>query len=75
MNSPSTIPQIEGEVAHELDMAVLHINGSTEAPHILGDIVAEDDRAHRGLARATLAHQEHLSLLLAGIHGWCAGCR
>lgn len=47
---------------------MLHIDRSTEAAHILCDIIGEDDRAHRRLPRATLAHQEHLSLLLAGVH-------
>ena len=41
--SPSAIPQVQCEVSHELDMAVLYVNGSAETPYILGDIVAEDD--------------------------------
>lgn len=49
-------------------MAVLHVNRSTQSPHIFGNIVAEDDRAHRGFARAALAHQQYLFLLLSVIH-------
>lgn len=49
-------------------MTVLDVNRSTESAHILGDVVAEDNRAHGRLARATLAHKQHLSLLLAGVH-------
>lgn len=41
--SPSAIPQVQCEVAHELDVAVLHINCSTEASDILCDVVAEDN--------------------------------
>ena len=49
-------------------MAVLYVDCRTEPANILGDIIAEDDRAHRRLARAALAHQQHLSLLLASVH-------
>ena len=58
-------------------MAVLYINCSAEAPDILRDVIAEDDRAHGRLPRSTLAHQEHLSLLLSSIHhvGVSWGCR
>lgn len=49
-------------------MTVLDVNRRTESAHIFGDVVAENDRAHRRLARTTLAHKQHLSLLLAGVH-------
>lgn len=49
-------------------MAVLHINGSTEEAHIFRNVVTEDDRPHRRLAGATLAHEQDLALLLAHIH-------
>lgn len=65
---PSTVPQVKSQVTHELDMAVLHIDSSTEAAHILSDVVAKYNGAHRRFSRATLAHQEHLSLLLACVH-------
>lgn len=67
---PATIPQIQCQISHELRMAVLHVNCRTQAAHIFCDVIAEDDRAHRGLARAALAHEQHLFLLLTGVHSW-----
>ena len=65
---PPAIPQIQRQIPHELDMAVFHVNRGPQPPHILGDVVAEDNRPHRRLARAALPHQQHLSLLLARVH-------
>jgi len=39
---PSTIPQVEHEVAHEADVAVLDIDGSSQSADVLGHVVAED---------------------------------
>lgn len=64
-DSPSAVPEIEHQVAHELDVAVLHVNRRAQPPHVLCDIVAEDNGAHRRLARAALAHEQHLALLLS----------
>lgn len=70
-DAPSAVPQVQHQVPHELDVAVLDINGGAQAAHVLGDIVAEDDGAHRRLAGAALAHEQHLALLLAlaRVHG------
>ena len=67
---PSAIPEIQHEVPHELDVAVLDVDSGTQSADILGDIVAEDNASHGRLARATFAHQQHLALLLTllGIH-------
>ena len=65
MNVPSTVPQVQHQVAHELDVAVLDIDCSAQSAYVLGDIVAENDAPHRRLSCSTLAHQEHLALLLA----------
>lgn len=43
-------------------MRVLHVERRPQADGVLGAIVGEDDRAHRGLARTGLAHQQHLLL-------------
>lgn len=67
--SPSTVPQVQRQVPHELDMTVLHINRSAQSADIFGDVVAEDDGAHGRLSRPALPHQEDLSLLLADVHG------
>ncbi len=42
----------------------------TQAANIFGDIIAEDDAAHRRFARTRLAHQEDLLLLgfLEAVH-------
>lgn len=75
---PSTVPEIQRQVAHELSMAVLNIDGGAETTNIFGNIIAEDDAAHGGLARATLAHQEDLLFTFAGVHvedGIAEGCR
>jgi hypothetical protein len=78
---PATVPQVEHQIPHELDVAVLHIDGCAESPHVLCNIVAKDNTAHGGFARSTLAHEQHLALLLAlrcGVHlahvTLCAGC-
>jgi hypothetical protein len=72
---PSTVPEVEHEVAHELDVAVFDIDGRAQPAHIFGNVIAEDDASHRRLAGSTLAHQQHLALLLAlyGIHHERAG--
>ena len=61
---PSTVPEIQHQVSHELDIAVLDINGGAETAHVLGHVVAEDNAAHGRLAGAALAHEQHLALLL-----------
>jgi len=61
---PSAVPEVQHQIAHELDIAVLHVDGRAKASHVLCDIVAEDDASHRRLAGAALAHQQHLALLL-----------
>lgn len=44
---------------------MLDIDGRAQPAHVLGNIIAEDDAPHGGFARAALAHQQHLALLLA----------
>lgn len=66
--SPATIPEVEGEIAHEFRMTVLDIDSGSQTAHIFRDVIAEDDRAHRRLSRATFAHQEHFLFLLASVH-------
>lgn len=61
---PSAIPQIQHEVAHELDVAVFDINGSAQSANVFCNIVAENDASHGRLASTALAHQQHLPLLL-----------
>lgn len=46
VRSPSAIPEVEHQVAHELDVAVLDVDGRAQSTHVLGDIVAEDDAPH-----------------------------
>jgi hypothetical protein len=65
MNIPSTVPEIEHQVTHELDVAVLDIDCGTQPAYVLGDVVAKDDASHRRLSCPALSHQEHLALLLA----------
>jgi hypothetical protein len=67
-HSPSTIPEVQSQVTHELSMAVLNIDGSAETTNIFCDIVAEDDAAHGGFAGATLAHQQDLLFTFSGVH-------
>ena len=62
---PSTIPQVQQQVPHKSDVAVLDVDGSTKSSDVLCHIVAEDDRSHRRLARTRAAHEQHLALLLA----------
>lgn len=49
-------------------MTMLNVNGRPKAPYVFGNIIAEYDRPHRRFTRATLAHQEDLSLFLPAIH-------
>lgn len=65
MHLPAAVPEIEHEVSHEFDIAVLDVDCCSESTDIFGDVVAEDDSPHRRLARATFAHQQHFPLLLA----------
>ena len=67
---PSTIPKIEYETAQELDSAVLNVYGCTQAADIFGDVIAENDTAHRRLARAGFAHKKDFLLLgfLKAVH-------
>jgi hypothetical protein len=55
-------------------MTEININGGSQSPGILCDIVAEDDASHGALARARLAHQQNfLLLLLARLGRWRGG--
>lgn len=65
MGIPSTVPKIEHEVAHKLDITMLDIDGRAQSAHVFGNVVAEDDTSHRRLASSTLAHKQHFALLLA----------
>lgn len=56
-NSPSTIPQIQQQIAHKSDVAMLYVDGSTKPPDVLRHVVAEDDRSHGRLARTGTTHQ------------------
>lgn len=47
---------------------MLNVNRRPKAPYVFGNIIAEYNRPHRRFTRATLAHQEDLSLLLPTIH-------
>ena len=58
----STIPEIEVQVSQESDVGVLHVDGGAQPAGVAGDVVGEDDGAHRRLARTGLAHQQHLLL-------------
>ena len=49
-------------------MDVFHVDSCAQAAHIFCDVVAEDYRTHRGLARAALAHEQHFFFLLTGVH-------
>jgi hypothetical protein len=49
-NSPATVPQIEGQIAKELDRTKVDINRSSQASGVLCDVVGEDDAPHRALA-------------------------
>src|ERR1700759_4886991 len=66
--APAAIPEIESQVSHELSMAVFNIDGCSKPTDVFRHIVTEDDRPHRRLSGATLAHQEHLFLSLARVH-------
>lgn len=44
--SPSTVPQVQHQVTHELNVAMFDIDGSPEPPHILCDVVAKHNAAH-----------------------------
>lgn len=70
INIPSAVPEIQHQVPHELDIAMLDIDRSAQSAHILGYVVAEDDAAHGRLPRAALPHEQHLALLLplGGVH-------
>lgn len=65
MSIPSTVPQVQHEIAHELDVAVFDVYGGPQSPDVFGNIVAEDDAPHGRLAGAALAHEQDLALLLA----------
>lgn len=62
--SPPAVPEIEHEVSHKLDVAVLDVDCRAQPTDIFRDIVAKHDASHRRLASSTLAHQQHLALLL-----------
>jgi hypothetical protein len=59
-------------------MAMLDIDGGSEATDVFGDIVAEDDAAHGGLAGTAFAHQQDLLFAFASVHDeyrMTDGCR
>jgi len=73
-NLPSTVPEIECQVAQELDIAEININGSSQSAGVPRDVVAEDDASHGALTRTRLAHQQNfLLLLLARLGSWGSG--
>ena len=49
---PAAVPEIEYQIAQELELCVLYIDRRTQPSDILRDIIAEDDAAHRGLPRS-----------------------
>ena len=50
VGSPSTVPEIEHQVSHELDIAVLDVDCRAQPTDVFGDIVAKHDASHRRLA-------------------------
>lgn len=66
---PSTIPQIESQIAHKFGMAVFDVDSSTQSSNIFCDIIAEYDGSHGGFSRTRFAHQQDLLLALPSIHG------
>jgi len=67
---PSTVPEIESEIAQKLDAAMFNVDSSSQTAHIPRDVVAEDDRAHGRFPGTTLAHEQNFLLLmfLGGLH-------
>ena len=65
MHIPSAIPEIENEIAQELELRVLDINCCAQPPNVFCYIVAEYDASHRRFAGARLAHKQ--DLLLSGL--------
>lgn len=65
LNLPSTVPQIQHQIAHEAYIAVLDIDGGSKSADVFGDIVTEDNGAHRRLSRTRLSHQQYFALLRA----------
>jgi hypothetical protein len=56
---------------------VFHVDGRAEAPHVFRHVVAENDVAHRRLARSALPHQKDLLLLRfdpVGVHDGARRC-
>jgi hypothetical protein len=62
---PAAVPQIEHEIAHESDIAMFDVHGSSQTANVLRHIIAEDDGTHGRLACARTAHEQHLALLLS----------
>lgn len=44
---PSTVPDIEQEIAQKLDSFLVDVNGGAQPANVLCDVIAEDDAAHR----------------------------
>ncbi len=63
-DSPTTVPQVEGQIPQESHVTVLDIDRRSQSSRVLGDVIRKDDGAHRRLSRSALAHQKHLLLLL-----------
>ncbi len=49
-NSPAAVPEVEGQIAKELDRTEVDINRSSQASSILRNVVREDDAPHGALA-------------------------
>ena len=57
---PAAVPQVEHQVPKEAHVRVLDVDRRSEPHRVACEVVGEDDRAHRRLAGARLAHQQHL---------------
>ena len=56
----AAVPEVEHQVSKEADVGVLNVDRRSEPHRVACEIVGKDDRAHRRLAGARLAHQQHL---------------
>ena len=57
---PTTIPQVEDEIAKETHMGVFNVDGCTKTHGIPCQVVCKYDRSHGGLACTRLTHQQDL---------------
>ena len=63
-NLPSTVPEIQHQIAHKLDVAMLNVDRCAQSSNVFSNIIAEDYRPHGAFPSPTLPHEEHLPLLL-----------